>query len=195
MTCMLINLNSLISVVGFLDSIVAAKQNGARFGHSISPNRELVALGVGNLAGSFIPGTLPAFGSITRYGPCSRVNWFDFKWDRSRINGDVGGRTQIASLVCSGVVLLSMFFLLPWLYSLPKCVLGSMFVGNFVHWFTHFIVSYFSIARIVFSLLAETPHEIFYYFRFGVPSIIFPSYNSLLYVVECSPGSISRWCR
>jgi MFS superfamily sulfate permease-like transporter len=68
MMFVLINFNSLISVVGFLDSIAAAKQNGARFGYSISPNRELVALGVGNLVGSFIPGTLPAFGSITRYG-------------------------------------------------------------------------------------------------------------------------------
>ena len=68
MMFVLINFNSLISVVGFLDSIAAAKQNGARFGYSISPNRELVALGVGNLVGSFVPGTLPAFGSITRYG-------------------------------------------------------------------------------------------------------------------------------
>ncbi|KAH9485682.1 Putative sulfate transporter [Psilocybe cubensis] len=57
-----------IAVVGFLDSIVAAKQNAARFGYSISPNRELVALGAANLAGSFIPGTLPAFGSITSIG-------------------------------------------------------------------------------------------------------------------------------
>ena len=56
----------LVSVVGFLDSVVAAKQNSARFGYSISPNRELVALGAGNLVGSFVPGTLPAYGSITR---------------------------------------------------------------------------------------------------------------------------------
>lgn len=56
----------LISVVGFLDSIVAAKQNSARFGYSISPNRELVALGASNLVASFVPGTLPAYGSITR---------------------------------------------------------------------------------------------------------------------------------
>ena len=58
--------HSLITIVGFLDSIVAAKQNGDRFGHPISPNRELVALGAANLAGSFVPGTLPAFGSIVR---------------------------------------------------------------------------------------------------------------------------------
>lgn len=62
----MIILNSLISVIGFLDSIVAAKQNASRFGYSISPNRELVALGAGNLIGSFVPGTLPAYGSITR---------------------------------------------------------------------------------------------------------------------------------
>ena len=56
----------LAAVIGFLDSIVSAKQNAAKFQHTISPNRELVALGVSNLAGSFVPGTLPASGSITR---------------------------------------------------------------------------------------------------------------------------------
>jgi MFS superfamily sulfate permease-like transporter len=60
-------MNSLISVLGFLDSIVAAKQNSARFGYSISPNRELVALGASNILSSFVPGTIPAYGSITRY--------------------------------------------------------------------------------------------------------------------------------
>ena len=79
MTYVLNDINSLISVVGFLDSIVAAKQNAARFGYSISPNRELVALGVANLTGSLVPGTLPAFGSITRCGLCPRANWSDFK--------------------------------------------------------------------------------------------------------------------
>jgi MFS superfamily sulfate permease-like transporter len=34
----------------------------------------------------------------------------------------------MASLVCSVVVLLAIFFLLPWLYYLPKCVLSAMWV-------------------------------------------------------------------
>jgi MFS superfamily sulfate permease-like transporter len=59
-------MNSLLSVIGFLDSLVSAKQNSGKFGYSISLNRELVALGAGNLAASFIPGTIPAFGAITR---------------------------------------------------------------------------------------------------------------------------------
>ncbi|TDL14524.1 sulfate anion transporter [Rickenella mellea] len=121
----------LVAVVGFLDSIVAAKQNAARFGYSISPNRELVALGAANIASAFVPGTLPAFGSITR----------------SRINADVGGRSQMASLVCSAVVLLATFFLLPSLYYLPKCVLAAI------------------ISLTVYSLLSEAPHDLIFFWK------------------------------
>ncbi|KAI6007619.1 sulfate transporter family-domain-containing protein [Pisolithus orientalis] len=72
----------LITILGYLDSIVAAKQSGDRYGYPISPNRELVALGAANLFGSFVPGTLPAFGSIVR----------------TRINGEIGARSQLSSL-------------------------------------------------------------------------------------------------
>ncbi|KIJ15599.1 hypothetical protein PAXINDRAFT_169054 [Paxillus involutus ATCC 200175] len=121
----------LITIIGFLDSIVAAKQNGDRFGHPISPNRELVALGAANLVGSFVPGTLPAFGSLIR----------------SRINGDIGARTQVASLVTAALVLLATFFLLPALYFLPKCVLASI------------------ICLFVTTLFAEVPHDLMYYYK------------------------------
>ena len=95
---------SLITIIGFLDSTVAAKQNADRFGCTISPNRELVALGAANLMGSFVPGTMPAFGSIIT----------------SKINGD--------ALVAASITLFSAFSLLPHLYFLPRCVLASMYV-------------------------------------------------------------------
>jgi MFS superfamily sulfate permease-like transporter len=104
----------LISIVGFLDSIVAAKQNSTRFGYPISLNRELVALGVANIGGSFIPGTLPAFGAITR----------------SRLNADSGCRTPLSSVISSSLVILSVFFLLPLLHFLPKGVLAAMYVDH-----------------------------------------------------------------
>jgi MFS superfamily sulfate permease-like transporter len=73
----------MIALIGYLDSVVAAKQNSDRFGYSVSSNREWVALGmlysyflhlpiliklvgISNMGGSLIPGTLPAYGSITR---------------------------------------------------------------------------------------------------------------------------------
>ncbi|KAL4064287.1 sulfate transporter family-domain-containing protein [Scleroderma yunnanense] len=123
----------LITIVGYLDSIVAAKQSGDRFGYSISPNRELVALGASNLLGSFVPGTLPAFGSIVR----------------TRISGDIGARSQLASLVMSVIVLLATFFLLPALYYLPKCVLASI------------------ICLFVASLFYEVPHDLIYFYKIG----------------------------
>ncbi|KAF9256752.1 sulfate anion transporter [Marasmius fiardii PR-910] len=121
----------LIAVIGFLDSIVAAKQAALRYGYSVSPNRELVALGAANLAASFVPGTVPAFGSITR----------------TRINGTAGARTQLSSMVCAGVILLVTFFLLPWLWFLPKCVLASV------------------ILLVVWGLMLEVPEEIGYFYR------------------------------
>ncbi|CEL52625.1 Putative sulfate transporter YPR003C OS=Saccharomyces cerevisiae (strain ATCC 204508 / S288c) GN=YPR003C PE=1 SV=1 [Rhizoctonia solani AG-1 IB] len=121
----------LISVVGYLDSVVAAKQNAARFGYSISPNRELVALGAGNLVSSFFPGTLPAYGAITR----------------SRLNADIGGRTQMASILSSCFVILAVFFLLPALYYLPRCVLASI------------------VCLVVYGLLAEAPEDVGFYIK------------------------------
>ncbi|THG99691.1 hypothetical protein EW145_g7217 [Phellinidium pouzarii] len=121
----------LMAIIGYLDSIVSAKQNAVRFGYSISPNRELVALGAANIVGSFIPGLVPAAGSLTR----------------SRINADSGGRSQMASLICSALVLLSTFFLLPALYFLPRCILGSV------------------VFLVVFTIVAEAPHEVSYFWR------------------------------
>jgi len=95
----------MISIVGFLDSIVAAKQNAARFSYSISPNRELVALGAANLVAAFVPGTLPAAGSITR----------------SRINADAGARTQMASIVCGVIILIATFFFPSFIVSPNAC--------------------------------------------------------------------------
>ncbi|GJJ08402.1 hypothetical protein Clacol_002618 [Clathrus columnatus] len=108
----------LISIVGFLDSIAAAKQNAVRFGYSISPNRELVALG-------------------------------DFSVHLSRLNADCGGRTQMASIIASAIILLATFFLLPSLYHLPKSVLSAV------------------VCLVVWSLLAEAPHEFMWYYRMG----------------------------
>ncbi|KAG8840483.1 hypothetical protein FRB91_006040, partial [Serendipita sp. 411] len=123
----------LVSVIGFLDSLVSAKQNSGRFGYSISLNRELVALGAGNIAVSFIPGSLPAFGAITR----------------SKLNAELGGRSQMSSLVCSSLVILAIFFLLPALHFLPKCVLAAI------------------ICLVVVGLVSEAPEDIHFFWSLG----------------------------
>ena len=78
--------STVVAVLGFLDSIVAAKDCAGRFDYPISPNRELVALGAANFGAAFVSGTLPGFGSVTR----------------SRLAGQTGATTQMVSRVEGG---------------------------------------------------------------------------------------------
>ncbi|KAF9996804.1 hypothetical protein BGZ80_010437 [Entomortierella chlamydospora] len=99
----------LISIIGFVESIVISKQYATKHNYSVSPNRELVAMGVANIFGGLFQ-AIPAFGSLSR----------------SKINDKAGARTQLAGLITALFVLLSIFFLLPYFFYLPKAVLAGI---------------------------------------------------------------------
>ena len=102
----------LIALLGFFESSVAAKGIGGGEGKggdgiqgiSLSPNRELVALGVANLVGGCFS-ALPAFGG---YG-------------RSKVNASTGGKTPMSSIFLSIITVICILFLLPYFYYLPVC--------------------------------------------------------------------------
>ncbi|GAA5856309.1 hypothetical protein JCM8547_000863 [Rhodosporidiobolus lusitaniae] len=97
-----------VAVLGFLDSIVAAKDMGSKYDYPISPNRELCALGFANVFNSFCRGSITGFGSLTR----------------SRLAAATGATTQMASLLTGVAVITTTYTLLGWLESLPKCILA-----------------------------------------------------------------------
>lgn len=102
----------LIGMLGFFESSVAAKSLGTGDsieGMQLSPNRELVALGVANLVGSCFM-AIPAFGG---YG-------------RSKVNKSTGGKSPMSSIFLSLITLLCVFFMLPAFYYIPKPVLASL---------------------------------------------------------------------
>lgn len=99
----------LIAVLGFFESVVAAKSLGTTLDVSISSNRELIALGTANVLGGCFQ-ALPAFGG---YG-------------RSKVNKATGGRTPLSSVVLSACTIICTMFLLPYFYYLPRCVLSAM---------------------------------------------------------------------
>ncbi|KAI8362631.1 sulfate transporter family-domain-containing protein [Blakeslea trispora] len=101
--------SAMISVIGFVESIVIAKIYSSKHNYSVSANRELVALGVANIFSGLFQG-IPAFGSVSR----------------SKINDKAGARTQMASLVTGVIAILAILFLLPYFYFLPKAVLSSI---------------------------------------------------------------------
>ncbi|PFH61814.1 hypothetical protein XA68_16148 [Ophiocordyceps unilateralis] len=123
----------LIALLGFFESSVAAKSLGGSDmiqGMELSANREMIALGVANLVGaSFM--SLPAFGG---YG-------------RSKVNKSTGGKSPMSSIFLSLISLLSILFLLPEFYYLPKPVLSSM------------------ISVVAWSLIEEAPHDISFFVR------------------------------
>ncbi|KAF9434767.1 hypothetical protein BGZ76_007428, partial [Entomortierella beljakovae] len=99
----------LISIIGFVESIVISKQYATKHNYSVSPNRELVAMGVANIFGGLFQ-AIPAFGSLSR----------------SKINDKAGARTQLAGFITALFVLLAIFFLLPYFFYLPKAVLAGI---------------------------------------------------------------------
>ncbi|KAI9475898.1 MAG: sulfate transporter family-domain-containing protein [Benjaminiella poitrasii] len=101
--------SAMISVIGFVESIVIAKIYSSRHNYSVSANRELVALGVANICSGLFQG-IPAFGSVSR----------------SKINDKAGARTQMACLITGVIAILAILFLLPYFHYLPKAVLSSI---------------------------------------------------------------------
>ncbi|KAI8145346.1 sulfate transporter family-domain-containing protein [Fennellomyces sp. T-0311] len=100
---------AMIAVIGFVESVAIAKQYSSRHNYTVSPNRELVALGVANVVSGLCQG-IPAYGSISR----------------SKINDKAGARTQMAGLLAGVIALLAIVFLLPFFYYMPKAVLSSI---------------------------------------------------------------------
>ncbi|KAF2154258.1 hypothetical protein K461DRAFT_223409 [Myriangium duriaei CBS 260.36] len=119
----------LIALLGFFESSVAAKSLGNSpqkpqkkpkdkeddgepdgiQNMMVSPNRELVALGVANLVGGLFM-ALPAFGG---YG-------------RSKVNASTGGKTPMSSVFLSIITVICILFLLPYFHYIPKSVLSAM---------------------------------------------------------------------
>lgn len=99
----------LIGIVGFVEHIVIAKVYAVKYNYQISPNRELVALGVSNLTGSFF-NTYPTFGAITR----------------SSVADALGATSQVFSIVAATIILLTMLFMGPLFYALPRGAMAAI---------------------------------------------------------------------
>ena len=142
------------AILGFFESTIASKSLGAAANLSISTNRELVALGVANMMGSLVC-ALPSFGG---YG-------------RSKINALSGARTQFSGFVLCGVTVLSIAFLMPYFYYLPKCVLSAV------------------ISVVGLSLIEEAPKDIKFYWQIGGYQDLFTLFLTLISTIFLSVES------
>ncbi len=101
-----------LAFIGFLQGISIAKVLDEDNPEStLNANKELIALGMGNIAGSF-------FSSYSSTGSFSR----------SAINKEVGAKSTMSNLIAAFFILLTLLFFTPIFYYLPKTVLAAIIV-------------------------------------------------------------------
>lgn len=99
-------------MVGFLETISIGKSLEAKQDeYRIRPNQELIALGLSNIFGSFFK-AYPTTSSFSR----------------SAINAESGAKTGMASLISVVMVVITLLFLTPLFYYLPKTVLAAIII-------------------------------------------------------------------
>ncbi len=98
-----------IVFLALAESIGAARSLATRGGYTIDPDQELVALGGSNLAAGLFGG-FPVDASLSQ----------------SATAREAGARTQLSSLVTSGLILLTALFLAPLFQNLPDAVLAAI---------------------------------------------------------------------
>jgi len=99
----------IISIVGFMESISVAKGIAIKTRDKIDANQELIALGGANLAGSFFT-AYPVTGGFSR----------------TAVNYEAGAKTGIASIITALTIGLTVMFLTPYLYYIPKACLAAV---------------------------------------------------------------------
>lgn len=104
-----------VVIVGTIEHMAIVKSFGRINGYNAIPGQELVALGVGNIVGSFF-GAFPATGSFSR----------------SAISSQCGSKSPLAAFFTSSVVLMAIYFLMPLLYYIPLSVLSAVLVSAIV---------------------------------------------------------------
>ncbi len=101
----------IIAMVGFMEAISIAKAMAAKSKDRIDPNQELIGQGMGNIFGSFFQ-AYPSSGSFSR----------------SAVNFNAGAKTGFSSVVTAIIVVVTLLFLTPLLYHLPKATLAAVVI-------------------------------------------------------------------
>lgn len=100
-----------IVLIGYAESLGAAKAAAAKLGGKIDPNQELISHGPANLASAFSSGFV-VVGSLSK----------------TSVAMSAGGKTQLSNLVSAVFVFLTLMFLMPLFENLPVATLGAIVI-------------------------------------------------------------------
>lgn len=98
-----------LAFVSFMEALAIGRMIAARARYQIDANRELMALGAANIT-SAVFAAFPIAGSFSR----------------TAVNYHAGARTRLSSAISAVVIMLTLLFLIPLFYYLPKAVLAAI---------------------------------------------------------------------
>ena len=99
-----------ISLISFMESIAVAKAIQTKHrDYKVVPNQELISLGLANIVGSFFQ-SYPTTGGFSR----------------TAVNDQAGARSGLASIISAILIIVTLLFLTPFFYNLPKAILASV---------------------------------------------------------------------
>ncbi len=100
-----------VALVGFAESVAAARSYATKFGYEVDANQEMVGLGVANL-GSGVSGGFVVDGSLSKTAAAAGS----------------GAKSQMVSIFAAIFVVITVLFLTPLFYSLPEATLGAIVI-------------------------------------------------------------------
>ena len=101
-----------IALMSFAETIAVARAFAAPGEPRLAPNRELLATGLGNVAGGFI-GAMPAGGGASQ----------------TAVNRRAGAKTQLAALVTAAAAVATLVLLAPLIALMPQAALAAVVVA------------------------------------------------------------------
>lgn len=101
-----------LSLIAFMEAISQAKAIEDKHNdYKVDANQELIALGLSNIVGSIFK-SYPATGGFSR----------------TAVNNQSGAKTGMSFIIAAGLVAITLLFLTPLFYYLPKAVLGGIII-------------------------------------------------------------------
>ena len=120
-----------VALVGFAESVAAARSYAAKFGYEVDANQEMVGLGLANM-GSGISQGFVVDGSLSK----------------TAASVEAGAKSQMVSIIAAVMVLITVLFLTPLFHNLPEATLGAIVIHAVWHLISfHKIKHYYDIRQ------------------------------------------------
>ncbi len=100
-----------VVIVGYAESLAAAKQYARKHNYQVDPNQELIGLGVANFGAGISQGFV-----------------VDGSLSKTAAGDDAGQKTQMAGIIAAVLTLVTILFLTGLFFNLPEAVLGAIVV-------------------------------------------------------------------